>query len=166
MDSIYKKNLETFFKGVEKKTLTKQGFENLKVKFAKAYKRTKLPLTSDILSVLDIKDKPDFLITKPSRTKSGVTVVAIMTKPHDCPGKCIYCPNSKKAPRSYTGFEPAAMRAERNDFDPYRQIKDRLHQFESIGHPTNKIELIIESKSTMTGSYKSINIMRTMRILK
>jgi elongator complex protein 3 len=143
MDSKYKTNIKSFFKDISKKKLSKQKFENKKVEFARKYKLKKLPLTSDILNIIKSKTIPSFLITKPSRTKSGVTVVAIMTKPASCPGKCIYCPNSKKVPRSYTGFEPATMRAIRNKFDAYKQVKDRLKQFSSIGHPINKLELII-----------------------
>ncbi len=86
---------------------------------------------------------PEFLIKKPMRTLSGVAVIAVMVEPHPCPGTCIYCPSSSKAPRSYTGFEPAALRGRSNKYDPYTQVKDRLHQFEVTGHPTDKIELII-----------------------
>jgi elongator complex protein 3 len=143
MNSKYIQNIKMFFKDINNKDLTKQQFENKKVEFAKKYHLKKLPLTSDILNSITTTNIPSFLVTKPSRTKSGVTVIAIMIKPHHCPGKCIYCPNSKKAPKSYTGFEPAAMRAIRNNFDAYKQIKDRLKQFTSIGHPTNKLEVII-----------------------
>ena len=92
---------------------------------------------------LGIDKPPEFLITKPGRTQSGVTIVAIMTRPGECPGKCIYCPTWKNAPKSYTGFEPASLRAKRNNFEARAQIKDRLKQLKSTGHPINKIELII-----------------------
>jgi elongator complex protein 3 len=43
---------------------------------------------------------------KNTRTISGVTVVAVMTKPHPCPQDepCAYCPGgpSKNSPQSYT----------------------------------------------------------------
>src|SRR3972149_10008925 len=29
---------------------------------------------------------------KPIRTLSGVTTVTVLTKPHPCPGKCVFCP--------------------------------------------------------------------------
>lgn len=137
-----KKKIQEFFKDINKQ-ITKEEFEKKKVEFARINKQKQLLLTSEILEALNIKTPPSFLVTKPTKTLSGVTVVAVMTKPGECPGKCIYCPNSEIAPRSYTGFEPAAMRAKRNKFDPYKQIKDRLHQFEATGHPTNKIELIV-----------------------
>jgi len=83
---------------------------------------------------------------KSVRTLSGVAVVAVMTSPAECPhGRCAYCPGgvSNGSPQSYTGKEPAARRAERNDFDPYRQTLDRIHQLGAIGHRTDKIDLII-----------------------
>ena len=47
---------------------------------------------------------------KPTRTISGVAIVAVMCKPHKCPhGRCTYCPESDIAPPSYTGEEPAAL---------------------------------------------------------
>lgn len=83
---------------------------------------------------------------KPVRTLSGVAVVAVMTSPADCPhGKCAYCPGgvASGSPQSYTGKEPAARRALRNDFDPFLQTADRIKQLEAIGHRTDKIDLII-----------------------
>lgn len=81
---------------------------------------------------------------KPTRTLSGVAVVAVMCQPHQCPhGRCMYCPESDKAPPSYTGEEPAALRARRYKFNPYLQVYNRLMQLESIGHPLDKVELII-----------------------
>ncbi|PKL72917.1 MAG: tRNA uridine(34) 5-carboxymethylaminomethyl modification radical SAM/GNAT enzyme Elp3, partial [Methanobacteriales archaeon HGW-Methanobacteriales-2] len=63
---------------------------------------------------------------------------------HNCPhGRCLYCPESTIAPPSYTGEEPAALRARMYDFSPYKQVYNRLQQLESIGHPLDKVELII-----------------------
>ena len=81
---------------------------------------------------------------KPTRTISGVAVVAVMCRPHKCPhGRCTYCPESDIAPPSYTGEEPAALRARMYKFDPYLQTYYRLLQLESIGHPLDKVELIV-----------------------
>ncbi|MFA5745368.1 MAG: tRNA uridine(34) 5-carboxymethylaminomethyl modification radical SAM/GNAT enzyme Elp3 [archaeon] len=143
MDELYKKKIAKFFKNCATQKMSKQQFEVKKIQFSKKYALKKMPLTSDIFFALGITNPPEFLITKPGRTQSGVTIVAIMTRPGDCPGKCIYCPNWANAPRSYTGFEPASMRAKRNNFDPRAQIKDRLKQLEATGHPINKIELIV-----------------------
>lgn len=84
------------------------------------------------------------LIKKPRRTLSGVTPVAIMIKPEgSCKWCCIYCPKSGKGPKSYTGEEPAALRARGEQFDPAKQVNTRLRQYEAVGHPTDKCELII-----------------------
>jgi elongator complex protein 3 len=143
MDELYKKRLSSYFKKCVSSKFTKQQFEAKKVSFAKKYGLKKIPLTSDVFLALGIDKPPEFLITKPGRTQSGVTIVAIMTRPGECPGKCIYCPTWKNAPKSYTGFEPASLRAKRNNFEARAQIKDRLKQLKSTGHPINKIELII-----------------------
>jgi len=80
---------------------------------------------------------------KLTRTISGVTPVAVMAKPFTCPGKCIYCPSSTGAPKSYTIESPAVLRALRFDFSPRKQVEFRLKNLAAMGHPVNKIELII-----------------------
>ena len=80
---------------------------------------------------------------KPMRTISGVTPVTVLTKPFPCPGECIFCPNDVRMPKSYLSDEPGAQRAEQNSFDPYLQTYTRLLTYHSMGHPTDKIELII-----------------------
>lgn len=80
---------------------------------------------------------------KPMRTLSGVTTVTVLTKPYPCPGKCIFCPTDVRMPKSYLPDEPGAMRAVEHQFDPYAQVKSRLNQLEALGHPTDKIELLI-----------------------
>lgn len=107
------------------------------------------PSNSEILADVAPEDRKflnPFLIKKPMRTASGVAVVAVMTSPHPCPhGKCSYCPGGVEngSPQSYTGKEPAARRAERNAFDPFDQVTDRIEQLTAIGHKTDKIDLII-----------------------
>ena len=80
---------------------------------------------------------------KPMRTQSGVSVVTVLTKPYPCPGQCIFCPTDVRMPKSYLHDEPGAQRAERHGFDPYAQTASRLRALEKIGHPTEKIELLI-----------------------
>ncbi len=85
---------------------------------------------------------------KPSRSQSGVAVVAVMTSPEGCPhGKCIVCPGGPDSdfysPQSYTGREPAALRGIRHDYSPYEQVSGRLEQYHAIGHHTDKVDLII-----------------------
>ncbi len=80
---------------------------------------------------------------KKIRTMSGVTPVTVLTKPFPCPGKCIFCPNDVRMPKSYLSDEPGAQRAESNKFDPYLQTFNRLVAFRNTGHPTDKVELLI-----------------------
>ncbi|HMB24009.1 MAG TPA: tRNA uridine(34) 5-carboxymethylaminomethyl modification radical SAM/GNAT enzyme Elp3 [Anaerolineales bacterium] len=80
---------------------------------------------------------------KPMRTLSGVTTVTVLTKPYPCPGKCIFCPTDVRMPKSYLPDEPGAMRGLEHGFDPYTQVRSRIHQLQSLGHPTDKIELLI-----------------------
>jgi elongator complex protein 3 len=80
---------------------------------------------------------------KISRTISGVTPVAVMTSPQGCPGKCIYCPTYVATPQSYTPESPAVLRAKSCDYDAAKQVELRLRILSEMGHPTDKIELII-----------------------
>jgi elongator complex protein 3 len=80
---------------------------------------------------------------KPMRTLSGVTTVTVLTKPYPCPGDCIFCPTDVRLPKSYLVDEPGAARAFQQDFDPYLQVRVRLDEYDAIGHPSEKIELLI-----------------------
>jgi elongator complex protein 3 len=80
---------------------------------------------------------------KPVRTLSGVTTVTVLTKPYPCPGKCIFCPTDVRMPKSYLPDEPGARRAVQHDFDPYAQVAARLEALDQVGHPTDKVELLI-----------------------
>jgi elongator complex protein 3 len=80
---------------------------------------------------------------RPVRTLSGVTPVTVLTKPFPCPGTCIFCPNDVRMPKSYLADEPGAQRAEDNRFDPYLQTWNLLAAYRSMGHPTDKVELIV-----------------------
>ncbi len=78
-----------------------------------------------------------------ARTISGVTPLAVMTRPMSCPGQCLYCPTYSDAPKSYTPESPAVLRARKCDYDARQQVELRLRIFTDMGHPTDKIELII-----------------------
>ena len=80
---------------------------------------------------------------KPVRTQSGVAPVTVLTRPHPCPGKCIFCPNDVRMPKSYLSREPGAQRAAQHEFDPYGQALARLLAFYYTGHRVDKVELII-----------------------
>ncbi|MBY4798293.1 GNAT family N-acetyltransferase [Collinsella sp. AGMB00827] len=80
---------------------------------------------------------------KPRRTASGVATVTVITKPWPCSGSCLFCPNDIRMPKSYVHNEPACARAELCYFDPYLQVEARLRTLEQMGHPTDKVELIV-----------------------
>ncbi|MEF3691879.1 MAG: tRNA uridine(34) 5-carboxymethylaminomethyl modification radical SAM/GNAT enzyme Elp3 [Candidatus Moraniibacteriota bacterium] len=93
-----------------------------------------------------IKGNPSLeksMLSRAIRTQSGVAVVAVLTKPSSCPGKCIFCPTEKNMPKSYLSNEPAVMRAIMNKFDAYNQVRSRLRALELNGHSVEKIELIV-----------------------
>lgn len=80
---------------------------------------------------------------KPVRSLSGVTTVTTLTKPYPCPGTCIFCPDDVRMPKSYLPDEPGAARAFQNNFDPGAQVRSRLESYRAVGHPTDKIELLV-----------------------
>lgn len=130
--------------------LDKRIIDKVKREVGKKYQLKRLPRDHEILNQLpesyaNILKK--ILRTKPTRSLSGVTVIAVMTDPLPCPGACIYCPGGIKnpipTPQSYTGYEPAARRARQLNYDPFSQVVYRIKQLESIGHDVQKIEIII-----------------------
>lgn len=80
---------------------------------------------------------------RPVRTISGVAPVAVLTEPYPCPGECLFCPTEKDAPKSYLDGEPGVLRAIQNHYDPYEQTHSRLTSLRAIGHPLDKVELLI-----------------------
>ncbi len=145
-EKIYREILEQIIASPPK---SEKELARLKRAACKKYSLDQFPRNSDILECATEKERPivlPVLIKKPSRTLSGVAVVAVMSKPMACPhGKCTMCPGGPEegSPQSYTGFEPAAMRGKMFDFDPQKQVTTRLQQLEAIGHNTSKIELIL-----------------------
>ncbi len=123
----------------------------LKLKEGKRLGLERLPSNPDILANLQKHSLKlrEILSIKPLRTLSGVAPVAIMTKPISCPhGTCIYCPGGPESffgsvPQSYTGHEPATMRAISNNFDSYLQAMNRISQYYATAHNPEKLELII-----------------------
>ena len=105
--------------------------------------KTKLFTKAEIISGLKFFNYPLSLIAKPIRTASGVVPVTVLTKPYPCPGRCLYCPNDPKMPKSYLSLEPGAQRAAANQFDPFKQVSSRLTTYLANNHSVAKIELII-----------------------
>jgi len=141
----------------------KAALSQYKIKLCSKYRQKSIP--TDIQVLLSV-DNPHFyrkyLQAKPTRGMSGVSVVAVMAQPSDCPhGRCITCPGGISSPfgnvpQSYTGHEPATRRAIRNRFRAYLQVFNRLEQYAAAGHMPQKVELIIMGGTfnSQRGSYK------------
>ncbi len=118
--------------------------EKIKKEAAKKYGCAVLKNSDIIRMARAPEDALHHLRKKPVRTLSGITSVAVMVRPEgSCQHSCIYCPYTGKAPKSYTGEEPAALRARNSSFSVEAQIKSRIRQYRAIGHPTDKCEVII-----------------------
>ncbi|MGC8929349.1 MAG: tRNA uridine(34) 5-carboxymethylaminomethyl modification radical SAM/GNAT enzyme Elp3 [Candidatus Woesearchaeota archaeon] len=139
---------ELIEKGIEKR----ENIDSLKKEVSKSFKLKSMLTNIRILCYANSEELnalKKVLTTKPFRSISGVTPIAIMTKPINCPhGKCVYCPGGLNSffgdvPQSYTGREPAALRASRADYDAYIQVFNRLEQYIITGHNPEKVELII-----------------------
>ena len=132
---------------IEGKISTRRDLEVRKRQLCRELKLERFISNADILECATAEEKElvsDTLKKKPTRTKSGVAIVAVMCHPHKCPhGRCLYCPESDIAPPSYTGEEPAALRGRMFEYHPYVQCFNRLAQLKKIGHPIDKVELII-----------------------
>jgi elongator complex protein 3 len=137
--------------------LDREDVEAAKTEACSEFGAAKVPKHADIVEHAPDDRREEIqrvLRRKPVRTASGVSPVAIMTSPHTCPhGKCLYCPGGPasefSSSQSYTGHEPAAARGVQNDYDPYGQVTLRLEQLRHIGHPVDKVELILMG-GTMT----------------
>ena len=137
--------------------IDRDDLEAAKMDACREHSAPKVPKNTELLDYAPEEHREELepvLRRKPVRTASGVSPVAIMTSPHTCPhGKCLYCPGGPasefSSSQSYTGHEPAAARGVQNDYDPYGQVTLRLHQLRKIGHPVDKIELILMG-GTMT----------------
>ncbi|MBI2141462.1 tRNA uridine(34) 5-carboxymethylaminomethyl modification radical SAM/GNAT enzyme Elp3 [Candidatus Woesearchaeota archaeon] len=133
--------------------LDKDSATKAKIRLASKYGLKKIP--NDVEVFLNIpeaqaKHLKRQLRIKPVRTISGIASISIMTKPYGCPhGRCTFCPGGPKSefgdvPQSYTGREPATMRAIRAGFDPYLQVFSRLEQYAVTGQSFDKVELIVQ----------------------
>jgi len=143
-DGACKRLSEEFIKG---KIKNSRELELKKGEIAREFNLNRTPRNSDILEyITDRKEEfVNILIKRPIRTMSGVAVIAVMPLPSKCPhGRCIYCPgDAVNTPQSYTGKEPATMRAINFKFHPFLQTFHRLKQLYNTGHEIDKVELII-----------------------
>lgn len=146
---------------MNRESISPKELNNLKITLAKKHNFRSIVKNAQLLAYANDENRDHIiklLNNKPVRELSGVTVVALFAKPHSCPhGKCMYCPGGPGSPfgdtpQSYTGTEPAALRAIRNNYDPYLQIFNRLEHYVANGHDPDKLELIF-----MGGTFPSLD---------
>lgn len=135
----------------------KDEITRLKMKVASELGLSAMPTDPEILQYAPHPEEwRTRLGIKHARSISGIVSLAVMVPPHECPGKCIYCPVAldpeKPTPKSYTGKEPSTLRALAANYDSYTIARDRLAQLETIGHHTDKVELIV-----MGGTFNSMD---------
>lgn len=95
---------------------------------------------------------------KRGKSHSGVLVITLFTSPYpeyiredgtivkqsfSCAWNCAYCPAEPGQPRSYLKGEPGVLRGNRNHFDCVAQMWDRMDTLSTIGHPVDKLEIIV-----------------------
>src|SRR3989344_5519532 len=138
---------------LKRNKLSKDKLFRLKVKLCSQYHIKKVPTDIEILLNANPKDLPKIqplLLTKPTRTISGVAIGAVVSPPYPCPhGRCPFCPGGVHSffgdvPQSYTGKEPSTRRAIRNHYDPYLITMNRLEQYSVTGHVPEKVEIILQ----------------------
>ncbi|MCX8166409.1 MAG: tRNA uridine(34) 5-carboxymethylaminomethyl modification radical SAM/GNAT enzyme Elp3 [Candidatus Micrarchaeota archaeon] len=137
--------------------ITKNEINKIKNKYSKGTKILKnselIEFAKNKMNDIDLNLLKKILAIKRTRTISGVAPIAIMTI-SDCPhGRCIYCPKGDNSAQSYTGEEPASLRARQYNFDPYLQVQARLNHYKALGYEPEKCELII-----MGGTFLSMNL--------
>jgi elongator complex protein 3 len=128
---------------------TPDGIHRRKVAWARSHPGASIPSNVDWVAGLPPEERARYegaILRRPTRTLSGVAVVAVMTAPARCPhGRCTYCPGGVEmgSPQSYTGEEPSALRGAQFGYDPRRITSERLAALEATGHSTSKVEVIV-----------------------
>jgi elongator complex protein 3 len=95
----------------------------------------------------------------PRRSGSGIIIVTVFSAPFMCPhGTCTFCPGGPRegTPQSYVVDGPSMKPAMGVGFDPYLQTRNNLTKYAKRGHPTSKVELIIEGGTflALPGDYQ------------
>jgi elongator complex protein 3 len=128
---------------------TPEAIHRRKVAWARQHPGGPIPSNVDWVASLPDAERGRYdgtVLRRPTRSLSGVAVVAVMTAPARCPhGRCTYCPGGVEmgSPQSYTGEEPSALRGAQYGYDPRRITAERLASLEATGHPTSKVEVIV-----------------------
>lgn len=165
-DSINPKISSIIFNLIKDKSDSRKEFRKKLTKFKRKnslmiknseFLRTYRVLLKDNIIKKDLLFE-NFIKTKQGKSASGILSVTVFTSPYPeytdkngkkkkqnftCKWNCYYCPNHKEYPRSYLPDEPGCLRAIRCDFDAIKQMNDRLSTLEKIGHPLDKLEVLV-----------------------
>ena len=93
---------------LNKQNFSKNDFEVLKIRVSKKHGLGTIVKNAQILEVAkdsEVSELRKLFSRKPTRSISGVSVIAVMTAPElKCPhGVCTFCPKGEGASQSYTG---------------------------------------------------------------
>jgi elongator complex protein 3 len=146
--STYEQACKVIAKEVQQRNdLSTKAILKIIRRISSKYYLNKLPKNEDIIKYLSNDSHyRNLLKVRPTKSASGVIVVAVMPKPFGCPhGRCIYCPGGIEynTPPSYIGSEPVTKTAQKFDYDPYNQIQSKINQLYSKGHSLGKVEVVI-----------------------
>ena len=148
-DDVYKKMV---FEAYENNYQDQHSLQILKNRFSSEYGLSSVPnvelirIYNELLNEGLIQPKRSFLKLlrkRGVRSQSGICNITVLTKAFPCPGRCIFCPTEPKMPKSYLSSEPAMMRAVLNQFDPFRQVRNRVVSLHTTGHFTDKADVVV-----------------------
>lgn len=137
------------FEAKTNSSITPKELWQIKLDACREYGLSTVPKNSEILERFDPLVRGRYferLRRKSIRTRSGIAVVTVITKPFACPhGTCTFCPGGVRfgTPQSYTKNSPANSFGELRGYDAKMQVRDMLDILERNGHDTSKIELIL-----------------------
>lgn len=129
---------------------TKAALQKLKQDAARRHKLRRMPSDPDLLAHARPEERAllePWLRIKATRSISGVAILTVQSPPEACPhGTCTFCPGGPRfgTAQSYTGREPAALRAAQAGFDPYVQAAGRLAALHGTGHHVDKVDVIMQ----------------------
>ncbi|MCC7432071.1 tRNA uridine(34) 5-carboxymethylaminomethyl modification radical SAM/GNAT enzyme Elp3 [Candidatus Peregrinibacteria bacterium] len=151
-DFLEKVHRELLIKAYSSSISNHRELQDLKNEISLKYKvpsASNVELLKVYRQLIDTKEMPDdkdflkLLRKRSVRSQSGIANITVLTKAYPCPGKCIFCPTEPAMPKSYLSNEPAMMRAILNNFDAYKQTKNRIESLHKTGHHTDKVDVIV-----------------------
>ena len=113
------------------------------IKVFKHYISIKKDFDRNVIYLLRKKDESGVLAFAVFTSSNPTDPTTGVTQAFSCKHDCYYCPNEPGQPRSYIHDEPGVLRANRNDFDPIRQMNDRISSYVEWGQTGLKLEIKI-----------------------